>query len=791
MRKLFFLSIYLCSVFLSSAQADDKLPLDSALSNILMQIYLFPQEKMYLQTDRPYYISGEKIFFRAFLLNALTHQPTEMSRYVYVELINSKDSVVVRHQIRPENNIHYGAISLPENLPQGNYRIRSYTRFMENIGDDYFFTQPVYIADPEVDLQIQENYSSDEKFEVIFYPEGGNLIAGQSCNIAFKALSSNGNAIEISGEIFDSQNNQQTNFSTVHEGMGRFILKPEAGQKYYAICQAGNQNIKVNLPETKTDACALATVWRQNKLWISVKQSEETFSQKMYLFIHTGGLTIYANEWDFSKEFVTIDKNNFPDGISHIFLLNEDFYPLSERLVFALNDDWLTADIKTQKDNYKTRDFVKLDVECQGIVGQAHNDKSTHGMAGQARNDSIMGSFAISITDDKDIKIDKTSNILTNILLTSELKGYIAAPSYYFQKDNREAEFAADLLMMTHGWNRYNIPSAMRGDFQFLTVPNEESQLLTGIVKGGLLSKPYKNASVMVLSTNSSFFDQMETDENGLFKFDNFEFPDSTNYFIQALSKRGKGIVELIVDDIIYPKISPTKRYFAKQKEQQLPELEEFNDYVVKANQKYTYENGMRTVNLPEVTVRGRKMEDQPSSSWFPLNVVQGKEFEVLSAGGDIRGILSRFPVEVGRGGVIARGKLILNEEQLNDLNLRIYDMKAVVYGSGGFGFVFKGFNDIEPKFTFNKKIYAPLGYQIPIEFYSPRYDTPEARNNTLPDLRSTIYWKPDAIVDFVGKTTLDFYTADSPSTYSVVVEGVTPEGKLIYTRADSFIKVE
>jgi hypothetical protein len=803
MKNLFFIFICAWIALLSFGQNGGKAPLDSAVNNIVKQVLLFPQEKIYLQTDKPYYISGEKIFFRLFLLNAFSHQPTAISRYVYVELINGRDSIVIRQQIRPENQMYCGALVLPENLPSGNYRIRAYTRFMENIGGDYFFICPVYISDPEaVNSEIEPIFISDpdEKFEVTFYPEGGNLIAGQSCIVAFKALSSSGKGIDIQGKIIDDGGNPITEFTSMHEGMGRFILKPEVGKSYHAICRNDAQSMEVFLPEVKTDGRALASVWRQNKLWISINKAPEAPASKLYLLIHTGGMVIYSSEWDESGEVIAIDKTQFPSGISHLLLLTEDFQPLSERLVFALNDDWLSANVKTQKEIYETRDRVKMDIAI----------------------DCEEGNFAVSVTDDRDIQPDTASSILTTILLTSELKGSIVNPAFYFQKDDRHAELAADLLMMTHGWTRYDIPRAMRGDFQYLTVPNEESQSFSGTVKGGLFSKPYAKSKVTVISTNNSFFDQTETDENGRFTFNNFEFPDSTGYYIQALTKKGKDIVELYMDSIIYPKVSPSMYGSRKQEEQIVPK----KDYIEKADKKYIQENGARTVHLPEVEIKAQKKGNQYRSPFYREadNSISMEEIE-KSAAGDVVALISRVP------GIMVSGKMIKllrnhhnrpplikidgfivsqenpedMEEAANILNsISIADIaqidvirntgKLAAYGSLGFNGVIEIFTkkpaEISGKLKFNVKHILPLGYQVPVEFYSPRYDTPEVRNNPLPDLRSTVYWKPDAKIASSGTVSLDFYTADSPSTYSVLIEGVTSDGKLIYQIKRAFIKI-
>jgi hypothetical protein len=88
-----------------------------------------------------------------------------------------------------------------------------------------------------------------------------------------------------------------------------------------------------------------------------------------------------------------------------------------------------------------------------------------------------------------------------------------------------------------------------------------------------------------------------------------------------------------------------------------------------------------------------------------------------------------------------------------------------------------------------NTKIILPLGYQKPVEFYTPKYDTSECMNN-LPDLRSTIYWKPNMVVNNTHKASVDFYAADAVTSYSIVIEGVAPGRKLIYFKKDAYIKV-
>jgi TonB-dependent SusC/RagA subfamily outer membrane receptor len=92
---------------------------------------------------------------------------------------------------------------------------------------------------------------------------------------------------------------------------------------------------------------------------------------------------------------------------------------------------------------------------------------------------------------------------------------------------------------------------------------------------------------------------------------------------------------------------------------------------------------------------------------------------------------------------------------------------------------------------SFNIKQPIPLGYQLPVEFYSPKYDTQKSLNNSKPDLRTTVYWKPNVVTDNEGNAKLDFYTADDPATYSVIIEGVSDDGRLIHYCGNSLITVK
>jgi len=807
--KRFFIFVLMSIGLITTGQTQNQTDsIRKAIVDLYAQILVFPQEKIYLQTDRPYYVMGDRIFFRAFLLNASTNRPSEISRYVYVELINSKREIVLRQQIRIDDNyMFYGALSLPETMAQGNYQIRAYTRYMENMGEKSFYTRPVFIADPSAikteigtdtkSLNTQKNNppSSQQSPEVNFYPEGGNLIAGQPNRIAFKALLPNGRAAEIEGSLYNSNNEKLTDFSTVHEGMGSFTLQPEAGKKYYARYTFQGQSFKSDLPPANNNTCSLQASWENDSLSIRITKPAGMPDEKLYLLIVCGGVPTYLEQWN-NREKLVLQKNKFKSGVSHLMLLTSAFQPISERLVFV-NQDETKLDVQTDKAAYHTRERVELDIRLP-----------------EPANDTIPSSFAVSVLDNRDIQPDTTTNIVAEILLVSELEGRINHPAWYLQTGNEQVNRAADLLMLTHGWRQYHVEDALQHKLQKPKIKPEVSQSFTGVLK-----KPngrvYKNAKIKMdaLSEEYEYSDVVMSDEQGRYRFDGFELPDSTAYMFLSYTNEKTEDIVIHPDTILYPPVTLTfddgEMTALKLKEP------DFVNYIAKADQQYRYENGQRIINLPEVTVKAnvshkkerryenyigiepdnrlsvdRKEELNPSTFedlflWVPGVRVDGDNALVKGTPAlfKLNGIPETYSIRE------LSGRIQISEVAQVD----VYSEMGKVAGQGPFIAI----TTYPPGATSkklqlqNKKTLLPLGYQKPVAFYSPKYENPELSNDATPDLRTVIYWNPQGIFDENGNASVEFYTADIRSEYTVVIEGVSGDGKLIYYRKGNAIQIE
>ena len=794
-----------------TAKAQYTYVYDTIQNNINKQLEIFPQERIHLHTDRDYYIPGEKIWFKAYVSDAVTHQFPTHSRYVYIELINSIDSLINRVMIRPDNEgMHHGHLFLSAMIPEGYYTLRAYTQYMNNLGDDYFFKKNIRIGKLPTENELKEEKKNRKKrakinYDVSFFPEGGYLIEKSLCKIAFKALNQDGTSAYITGEIVNEHDSVITSVYTLHAGMGSFSFFPEKDEKYYLKCENEN-NLKkrFELPAVYADAYTLNVSSNKKNHFIAIKKNIKKTNQPLTLLIHSRGIVLYYETWDLKKEHLAFSKEQFPSGVIQIVLFDRHMNPLSERLVFNKNESYDQAKIlfTTDKPNYQKREKV-----------------STFLATESARETQTITNLSVAITDDKDMAVDSLNTILSSLLLSSELKGYIESPGYYLLND-KKAEAALDLLMMTHGWRRYDIPEVVKGNFLYPSQKYEVSQSFSGKVKSLFLRKPVIKSEV-TLFTSNGYFEQTETDENGNFRFSGFELPDSTSYFIQSLGKKGSHRVELVMDHkplpiLKYAPYTPVLDYKEVDHAKTTSSNKE-DDFIKKARQRAKYDENIRIIHLTEVEVTAKKIEKKDetrlkywgnSSSDYTIyreRIEQRNPFYVSDMLNEVAGVQVSYngAISIRRAGlplILIDGVpmewpdelLSKYDSPLEYIPVHAVESIDIFKGPGAAVFGVRGANgaisittrrgdsDYFVKKNFNYISLSPLGYQEAAEFYAPKYDTPESQHLGNPDYRTTIFWKPDITISGKDKASFEFYTSDFPSTYSVVIEGLTSDGKII-----------
>lgn len=846
-------------------------------TQFVRQVSLYPQEKLYVLNDKPQYVAGEDIWFRAFLTDNISLLPDTTSRYVYGELISPHDSVLCRVKVNPKEGAYYGYITIPESTPAGVYELCFHTKYMENLGEDYFFRRQILVGapfsgmyridskffhedtlpqvtvemrilpvsggsvlipdefrikdgngnlmrvdlvegnlvrlrlDPDKDIKnnalyVEYDYEgkthkeflpvpSDERSYVVsFFPEGGHLLSGTLTQIGFKALKSNGLGESVSGYILNSSGDTISYITSNILGMGSFPLKAEKGETYTAVCKNSKGIEKrFSLPLALDEGFALQAKSADGKLNVrAITSGGMSFPSGMRLFVQCRGVPVYNEELDEHTPFVSFDKSSLPTGILHILLLDSDNTPLSERLVFNLNEGYAAhTDFTTDKSDYGRRELITCQLQLTDIDGTP-----------------LEGSLAVTVTDSHDVLPDTTNNIISELLLSSELRGYIEYPSYYFNDDSRIADL--DYLMMTQGWSRYDIPSILRGEIIEPTIPIETGPGISGYVREGLSGRAAVNASVLLMSMDSiPYHDIVLTDKEGRFMFNNFDLPDSTQYLLQVTNKKGKrGSYELHMDD--KPITSVTRRLAWEPVKIQEDRVT-LNNYMQKAERRFTDEHGIRTINIKEIVVTSKRPERVAMSYSVyssPFNyAIRGEDYpnehSTKKLVSNLPGVYYKgqlySPIVISKGKqgpplIIMDGVRIRDDEFLYSLPPSLIEEVELVVGSrmalfgleggqyaGALIVTTKKAKDRPNELSPNMKTVTPWGYQVKKEFYSPVYETKEQYSSPKSDLRTTIYWSPDIKTDDNGCAEIEFYSADSPSTYTVIIEGITKTGKPIY----------
>lgn len=513
------------------------------------QLNLFPQEKVYLHTDKDSYMAGDTLWFRAYVVDAATHEPLTASRYVYAELQSSekppsgeKRPAPVRIRILERDGIYAGYFPLPLTSKSGDYTLTAYTVYMHNLDPGYFFRKNIHVGSYGSHYEVSEERGRQQRnYDVTFHPEGGYLIAGHPCWMGFKALRPDGLSVGIQGRIVDDMTGEEVaRFETLHAGMGKVSFTPRAGHTYTAECRNEfDSERKFRLPEAIDSARVLQVTPSLEQFTVTFLRGAQAPQGDLQLLIHCRGQYCYSDT--IADESLTFNRVDFPEGVLQILLLDGENNVLSERLLLNIDEKHRPqVTVTPDKESYGPREKITLQLQFKDEEGNP-----------------LQGDFSVAVTDNRMVDPYRPSDIRTSLLLESELRGYIEDPASYFDTQNRLRQVEADALMLTQGWKRYDIPEVLKGHYAEPHEPLEIGQEITGrIRKTGLFKrKKLEGYKVAALVPQFGSYLTADVDEEGRFVMNGFDYPDSTYYVLQATGPKDKTDVELILDKERFPDV--------------------------------------------------------------------------------------------------------------------------------------------------------------------------------------------------------------------------------------------
>lgn len=477
MKKLYIIALLHMFLPASSVMAQQPTANDSLVMYMRRAMNfnrVVPQEKVYLHLDNTGYFEQDDVWFKAYLTRTDTGKPSNLSKVLYVELLNPSGDVLKTTKW-PVDSLGqaYGDVKLDTLLGSGFYELRAYTRYMTNWGANACYSRviPVF-SQPKTegdytDLNIQRHLyrdrdpnerdrgdslyakamdagvSGDDSRKTIsakFYPEGGKMIVGKKSKVAVMAVDDNGYPYMSAGYVENAAGDVLATFSTDSLGRGLFEVTPDGGTLNMQMRNKKDGDAKAvqsfSLPAAEKEGCVLSIDAVSDEMLVSIQCSDGIKGRMLGCVLMNNGNIVYCDTLSAEPLLeIELDRSRQRPGVNQFTVFDASGRVLAERRYFIcpplLAEEKIT--LTPVSDKLKPCGKVTLDVKAQ--------PNST---------------FSFSAIDAATMTNGKQGNIKTWMLLSSDVKGYICNVDYYFEADDREHRQAADMLMLTQGWRRYD-----------------------------------------------------------------------------------------------------------------------------------------------------------------------------------------------------------------------------------------------------------------------------------------------------------------------------------------------
>ena len=514
--------------------------------------YKYPREKVYVHFDNTAYLTGDTIWYKAYVVRASSLKPTTLSKVLYVELLNADGQNVVNQVLRIDSmGTAQGAFPLGDTVYPGYYEVRAYTREMVNWGKYACFSRvlPVFTDEnPQhkkqhgLDLDLSQlsipqpeprktvtigqprpyGMTTNKKRMLDFYPEGGERVKGVEQLIAFKLTDGTGLPVEDTLSIFYADGRLCTTTQPLHDGMGTFLLPADFDKGYAHI--NGIKKSQIELPHCTADYYLGVTEHSSEGITIKVTAADSICEQHKLLAIALFNRenacffdTLTVNPQTGTELF--IPNKALRAGVSRFELFNIEGQGLATRLVWnPLNQREAAHKVSLQvKQNQRAYDpFSPVALVLKATRGDGNIVKNAN--------------LSVAVRDEASNIITTTDGgIEASMLLASELRGYIHRPDRYFERNDAAHRFMLDLLMLVQGWQANSFDVMCQRDSFALRQPIEDSLLIKGtLYKYNNKKEPYPNIYINLMGYayndgkvgSTGIEAQTKTDNKGRFAFE-------------------------------------------------------------------------------------------------------------------------------------------------------------------------------------------------------------------------------------------------------------------------------
>lgn len=797
----------------------------------------FPREKAYLHFDNTSYYVGDTIWFKAYVTLAEKQMFSQISRPLYVELVDQTGHIADKQIIKLTQGEGNGQLVLPQSMLSGYYEVRAYTRWMLAFNEPQYFSRtfPIYqlsnsdklersITTYELNPSMENRpLETKEKLSVRFFPEGGQLVEGVTSQVAFKAESKNEGNIELSGTIYTKGGTAITSFETLHDGMGCFEYTPSA-QPAVAKVDFQGKKYEFTLPQALPNGYVLSTVNNAGALLVKVSCNTATPQDTLAVFIsHQGRPYVHqliSCRADAPQEFI-LPTRKLPAGVLQVSLINRAGNTLCERFVFANPRAPLQLSAEGLKEVYAPYAPIRCELQVRNAKGEP-----------------ISGDVSVSIRDGiRSDYLEYDNNIFTDLLLTSDLKGYIHQPGYYFASPSPQKQMELDILLMVHGWRKYDISQAI-STAPFIPLQLPEAQLvLNGQVKSTILKNKLKDIALSVIVKKDDQFitGGTVTDENGRFTIPVEDFEGTTEAVIQTrkVGKERNKDASILIDR----NFSPAPRAYGYKELH--PEWKDLTHWQQKAeNFDSLYMDSIRKVEglyvLDEVEIKSKRRQGSNMATKINEKSIDAyydvrRSVDLLRDNGKIvttipelmEKLSPQFDWNRSNNELTYRQKPIcyimdnhiLSETETQMMLTEVDGLASIIISKGTGGIdddiiqntkisevsdsTGVDISQLDKYSVFylvplprrdvlNKSQSAALGtrqtviqgYTRALEYYSPAYPTRELYMDKV-DKRRTLYWNPSVRTDANGKARIECYNNQYSTPLIIQAETMSKDGQI------------
>jgi len=774
-----------------------------------------PLEKIYLHLDAEHYFQNDTIWFKVYLMDSRSGNLLPGAENIYVNLIDKTGKSAVKSILLSKKGEAFGHFVLPQTVKPDSYKLQAYTDYLLNFSDDVWFQKIITVSRATSSGSTYfKKGSADLVADVSFFPQGGLLLESITNLVAFKAINKAGYGVAAKGKVKDEKGNTVVSFQTDFKGMGLFFITPEAGKSYHVSVDG--------FPSFTTVLKALAEKVKiqmvnhtSKELILNIAGNSDVFLKKTFYMVnmHRGEVLFYQPfEMLGINQVLKYDSRILKAGINKLVLLTDDLKPISECLVFSRNTDVNQLEIEVDKAQYNKLAKVQLTIKDDK---NSWSDEFSN-ISVSVINQSAFGDHG------------KSQNILTYLLLDSELKYFYESSADFFKNNEISSAAKLKLLMLTNGWSNY-IWNEIPANAKELKLKQTVGIDLKGTVVFSLSNKPLQkgNITLVIQKDEEVAFLTSTTDKQGRFVFPGLMFSDTAKIHLQAQNKNRNQKAEISIESPFIDAISSKQNLAVINQNLRVPaELgkikykDKLKNRTVKRNKKSEeevtkeedghfrlYDEADFVVEIPENEESFDNVIDYMAGKVPGLDIY-GDIVKIRGSSGLSKSSLPLFlmdgvpilsTVDFKMPGNISpltndEGEGVESDERLIQMvkSIPISDVDKVeilkspqnlaTFGARGANGVIaiytRAANDAPGEKTAKGIIKNQItGYSSYREFYSPKY-TPENSELSEKDYRTTLYWNPK-LVTREGRAKVDFYTSNSAGMHIVIIEGISNYGKV------------